>query len=499
MNNYFLFFILFMCSLSVGAQSCYQETRKEAIGVFSQKNFKRAKQIFNAAKTCPDKPAKNDLNYWIGRCDKALNPKTQAVELSFAQKLALYDAEGDWHEGMMAVTKKSDWEKYYKLPEEKQDYSNDNLPNLPKVGFINEKGDLVIPCQFISSGLVPVPFFNQVNYFSDGLACVAKVFEQGDDWYWAVGYIDKQGKTVIPFDFSSALHFSEGLAAVCVEDLYYDNLPSWFFINQKGERAFDGVFLDTQSFHEGLCAVRKDSVSGWGFIDKTGRMVVEGKYNRVGDFKNGVAPVFSKEPKEQEYMCSLVDITGSEVGSCQFRPEYLDWFQLRDCISYYADKEDANRYFISLKQWEKNCKDENDGKWDLSKGSSATYACDLGNLYRKGLGGAVKNTDIAIQYWKEAADYHPHCYFRLGYLYAELQEYENSRNYYQKLIDAESKQKNKTYSASALYNIGVQYYSGQGTERNYQTAMDYFQRAKDAGGKSNCDDMIKKCKEQLGL
>ena len=78
-------------------QTCYSDTRKEAINTFSRKDFKRAKQVFNAAKSCPDTPNSNDLNYWIKKCNNAMgsNTSVKAKELSFAQKMAQYESEGD--------------------------------------------------------------------------------------------------------------------------------------------------------------------------------------------------------------------------------------------------------------------------------------------------------------------------------------------------------------------------------------------------------------------
>lgn len=49
-----------------------------------------------------------------------------------------------------------------------------------KYGFIDKKGNEVIPCEY-----------DEVDYFHDGLAYVAK----GNKW----GYIDKSGREVTPF------------------------------------------------------------------------------------------------------------------------------------------------------------------------------------------------------------------------------------------------------------------------------------------------------------
>ena len=471
-------------------QGCYKDTRKEAINTFAKKNFQRAKQMFNAARSCPDTPTNNDLGYWIKKCDNAVGPnkQTQNTELSFAQKMALYESEGDWREGMMPVTKKSDWKK--------QESSQDNNPfNLPKVGFINERGDLVIPCQFIYDAMLPLTFFTHMNKFSEGLAAVAKYFTDNDgEVYYCVGYIDKSGRTVIPFDFSFATAFSEGIAAVSEEDFYESS--TIYFIDKKGNRIGDSKFYFVQRFHDGMCAVMKDSTSGWGFADKTGKIVIPCDYEKVGDFKNGTAAVIDKAHMPN-YEYALIDKTNSLVGNYQFRPECLEWMDLRECIAKYENS-NKERHFVCLKEWEKRRKLENNGEWKMDY-NEADFACMLGSCYKEGVGGAVKNTDIAIEYWKKAADYHPHSLFLLGYTYSEMKDYTKSREYYQKLIDKQVSSNKKDYLASAYYNIGIQCYNGQGMEPDFNKALDYFKKAKEAGGKSNCDDMIEKCNHKLGL
>ena len=484
----YLFLILAMCLLNATfsfGQSCYSDTRKEAINTFSKKDFKRAKQVFLAAKSCPDKPQSNDLNFWIKKCDNAVgsNAAAKTTALTFAQKMALYESEGDWSEGLMPVTRKS----------ENSKHENDNNYT-PKVGFVNEKGDLVIECKYVHSAWVPMTFFSHVNIFKEGLAAVTQYFPDGHgDYYYAVGYIDKVGKTVLPFNYSFATVFSEGIAAVS-EDDFYEN-PTIYFIDKKGNRIGDRKYYLTQCFHDGMCAVMTDSTSGWGFADKTGKLVVPCDYEEVNDFKDGVASVMDKAHK-QNYEYALIDKAGSMVGGYQFRPECLKWWDLVNCINKSNGKDDQ-RFFFSLKEYERRKKEQNDGTWELNS-NDAIYMCELGTCYKEGKGGAVKDVNIAIEYWKKAAPYHPHSLFNLAFTYSELKNYQQSREYYLKLIEEQTKLNKTDYLASAYYNMGIQYYNGQGVTADFKIALDYFQKAKNAGGKSNCDDMIRKCKEKIG-
>ena len=64
-----------------------------------------------------------------------------------------------------------------------------------RYGYINEEGKEIIPC-----------IYEEVEDFSEGLASVKK------DGKW--GYINKDGKEIIPFIYDSVRSFSEGLASV---------------------------------------------------------------------------------------------------------------------------------------------------------------------------------------------------------------------------------------------------------------------------------------------
>ena len=133
-----------------------------------------------------------------------------------------------------------------------------------KFGFINPKGELVIPSQFES-----------VGYFNNGLAW-AKTFDKN------VGYIDKTGKWVIPAKFDVAKDFDakSGLALVRTGD-------QWFYVNSKGVEL---KVEDTESwgnFSEGLAEGKKGVLKG--FYDAKGQWVIPPKFEDVRDFHNGYA------------------------------------------------------------------------------------------------------------------------------------------------------------------------------------------------------------------
>lgn len=140
-----------------------------------------------------------------------------------------------------------------------------------KWGFVNLKGELVIPCEYDSYR----PFFK-------GISPVSK----NGKW----GLIDKNNKILIPFMFDDISNY----------DTYY------------GHSYFDDVELKGyEYFNSGLCPVgmKVEGELRWGFINQIGQIVIPIKYNRVENFNSeGMADVYLNG----EYF--IIDTTGNRVG-----------------------------------------------------------------------------------------------------------------------------------------------------------------------------------------
>lgn len=162
-----------------------------------------------------------------------------------------------------------------------------------------------------------------VGNFSEGLALVRPksklglpVAEMafGDE---GMGYIDTSGNLVIPCKYKRASEFSEGLASVSTTE------KNKAYIDKKGNEVIklkeDWVCGD---FSEGLATVLietdamisrvydpSDLEAQWGFIDKTGKLVIPTKFSYANAFSDGVACVRDKEGK-----WFLIDKTGMQIG-----------------------------------------------------------------------------------------------------------------------------------------------------------------------------------------
>ena len=87
--------------------------------------------------------------------------------------------------------------------------------------------------------------YENLGYCSEGLIAASKRVEFNDMY----GYIDKNGKEVIPFKYEEAYNFSEGLAAVRKN-------YKWGFINKRGKNVTAFKYDIVESLCEGIACVR---------------------------------------------------------------------------------------------------------------------------------------------------------------------------------------------------------------------------------------------------
>ncbi|MBQ0095722.1 MAG: WG repeat-containing protein [Bacteroidetes bacterium] len=78
------------------------------------------------------------------------------------------------------------------------------------------------------------------------------------------GYLDSKGNVVIPFRYKSAGDFREGLAKV-------GNGKHYGFIDKDGNTVIPFIYDEAYCFHDGYTAVKKNGK--WGFIDKSGKPI----------------------------------------------------------------------------------------------------------------------------------------------------------------------------------------------------------------------------------
>jgi len=171
-------------------------------------------------------------------------------------------------------------------------------------GFIDRTGRIVIAPNFRGQ---------DVFGFSEGLAAV-KIDSQ-----WC--YIDETGKVAIRtrgFDYAGP--FTEGLASVGVNKQTTDGQKemAYGYIDRTGRVVIQPLYDETYGFSEGLGRV---VVNGkWGFIDKAGKMIIEPRFIRAYWFSEGFASV-TVDSGARVY----IDHTGKIASNPEY--EYTDaWF-----------------------------------------------------------------------------------------------------------------------------------------------------------------------------
>ena len=188
--------------------------------------------------------------------------------------------------------------------------------------------DVVITPSFISN----IQKYKSLESFHDGLACVKRNGKYG--------YMNIKGEEVIPCNFTGADAYINGVARVVLNgkvqfiDVNGNVVPlpslastqleettrlrssngliikkvngKYGFVNEKGKIVIPCKYDEVYDFSEGLAAVRKGDYWGfWGFINSKGEEVIPCKYDNAKPFKNGYAAVEQLEYEDGEPILSV--------------------------------------------------------------------------------------------------------------------------------------------------------------------------------------------------
>lgn len=168
----------------------------------------------------------------------------------------------------------------------------------PKFGFITEDGKYAVNAQY-----------KEATVFSDGLAWV--VAENA-----APTAIDKKGETKFTLqDAEKVRLFKDGLAAFSMVNEEGDE--KWGFVDKTGKVVINPQFKSVSNFSDGLCGVRNDD-GKWGFINKEGTITINYQFDEANDFKNGKCIVTSSNKD------GVIDKEGKYIINPQFSDMKID-------------------------------------------------------------------------------------------------------------------------------------------------------------------------------
>jgi hypothetical protein len=166
-------------------------------------------------------------------------------------KLEGATAPGEFHEGMAQVIVADGPKGGYFSSEGRFQY-----------GYIDREGRLAIPGPF-----------EKAEDFSDGLAAV-KVRGK-------MGFVDGTGRFAVEPVYDSVRSFSEGSALVSSGGKHW-------LIDKSGKKVADCPALSCD-FSEGLAPAQVGR--RWGYIDRTGRLVIRPQFHEAYQFSGGIAKV----------------------------------------------------------------------------------------------------------------------------------------------------------------------------------------------------------------
>ena len=188
------------------------------------------------------------------------------------------------------------WLVYHKFDEGMCAVANDDK----KIGFVDETGKLVIPCEYIwhsvfSEGLVKVQDAetHKIGYINkSGETVIPFVFLKGGDFRDGIvdvkddngkwGVINRKGETLIPFLYGNFINAWEYKALLFVEN------GRQIFKNRSGEIITPDLWKSMNTFHEGLVTVVDES-DHYGFANEEGQLVFAPQWDYAFYYENGYA------------------------------------------------------------------------------------------------------------------------------------------------------------------------------------------------------------------
>ncbi|WP_370477069.1 WG repeat-containing protein [Tamlana flava] len=146
----------------------------------------------------------------------------------------------------------------------------DELQNPDKWGYINFDGQWVIEPKYFGA-----------DRFSEGFAQVTKCTDTLYAKHYtcresAQAFINLKGELITGFDFSGAKPFSESMAVVSIRDPEENGVIKYGFIDTTGKQVIDFIYYDVNPFDLGAAKVYDGQE--WFWIDKNGNKTEEPVY-----------------------------------------------------------------------------------------------------------------------------------------------------------------------------------------------------------------------------
>ncbi len=176
-----------------------------------------------------------------------------------------------------------------------------------RAAILDDKGFRVID----ETGKILTPkWYSYIGMFQEGRALFSTVDDQGRSRY---GYLDRDGKEVIPAQYESANDFSGGKAVVEIKEGEYA------LIDLGGKTLHTFNYSYVGPLGDGLLAFKQTRDGLLGYMDEQGNVVIPPRYSVALPFERGRAVVnASQDYAVNQY--GLIDKKGTEI----IKPLYND-------------------------------------------------------------------------------------------------------------------------------------------------------------------------------
>jgi hypothetical protein len=164
--------------------------------------------------------------------------------------------------------------------------------------IINEKGKVLTSKSY-----------SFISPFQEGRAVFQITDKDGKIVY---GYLDLNGKEVIPAKYQYAFDFNEGRGLVQVKEKEYA------LIDLNGKQLHTFPYEQMNGYSEGLLSFQKTYQDKAGYVDEAGKVVIEPKFGMALPFQDGRAVVNASTDYKNEF--GLIDKNGVYI----IPPKYND-------------------------------------------------------------------------------------------------------------------------------------------------------------------------------
>ena len=153
--------------------------------------------------------------------------------------------------------------------------------------------------------------YSIISDYQEGRAVAANTNEQGEYLY---GYLNRRGNEVIALSYESASNFINGKALVKMK------AGNYALIDLTGKVLKSYPYEMVDDYGEGMLAFRKSNDGKWGYIDESGKVIIEPRFTGTQSFSEGKAIV----NVENNY--GLIDRQGKFI----IKPNYTSLLNLEE-------------------------------------------------------------------------------------------------------------------------------------------------------------------------